>query len=295
MYVSMTGFSRTQLDTPSGVYTLELSSVNNKYQDIQIRLPKELSGMDFWLTQRLRGAFKRGRLHARVYFTPVSGFVSLSLNKEVLLAYVQDLDKIAAETGRMAPDLGACLSLPGVMKENVNEISENSLLDAEKTLSTLLANGAEQWQQMRLAEGLSLKREIDQHLNALSGAVNQIESHWTHCRDAAFLTLKARVCKMLNTLEENLDQGRLLQEIALITDRFDISEELARFKCHLDKFIESADDCESSGRKLDFIVQEMNRELNTMGSKVADSTIRMLAVEAKTSLERIREQIQNLE
>ena len=107
--------------------------------------------------------------------------------------------------------------------------------------------------------------------------------------------MKKRMEDSVASFGEQLDQGRLLQELALLTDRWDLTEELARLRSHIAKFISTGEEKDSSGRKLDFIVQEMNREVNTLDSKVADAEIRWLAVEAKATLERIREQIQNVE
>jgi len=149
---------------------------------------------------------------------------------------------------------------------------------------------------MRLTEGGHLKNAVDAHLAELERLLGEISRGWMVARDAAFKTMKERVARALDAVGAAApDESRFVQEAMFIADRWDVTEELARLDSHIAKFREAGDSAESAGRKLDFLVQEMNREVNTLNSKIADADIRWLAVEAKTSLERIREQIQNLE
>ena len=148
---------------------------------------------------------------------------------------------------------------------------------------------------MGAPEGGDLREEVLSNVAGLERLVGVIEEKWKPARDAAFESMRTRVTETLEKLGEKLEEQRYMQEIVLLTDKWDVAEELARLKSHIAKFRSAGDSDESAGRKLDFIVQEMNREVNTLDSKVADAEIRWLAVDAKAALERIREQIQNLE
>ena len=148
---------------------------------------------------------------------------------------------------------------------------------------------------MRETEGAHLREAVLLDVVALEKLVNSIEEKWQPTRDAAFEAMKTRMSETLEKMGQNLDEGRYMQEIVILNDKWDVSEEIARLKSHIKKFRATGEEKESSGRKLDFIVQEMNREVNTLDSKIADAEIRWLAVEAKACLERIREQIQNIE
>ena len=165
----------------------------------------------------------------------------------------------------------------------------------EEVFRELLDEAAASWNKMRALEGGHLREEVLTHLAELERLVGVIEEKWKPARDAAFEAMRTRVTETLEKLGEKLEEQRYMQEIVLLTDKWDVAEELARLKSHIAKFRSAGDSDESAGRKLDFIVQEMNREVNTLDSKVADAEIRWLAVDAKAALERIREQIQNLE
>ena len=140
-----------------------------------------------------------------------------------------------------------------------------------------------------------MKDEVLTHLTELERLSALIEDKWMPARDQAFELTRQRISEMLESLGGKLEESRMMQEIAVMTDKWDVSEEIARLKSHTAKFRATGEEAESSGRKLDFIVQEMNREVNTLDSKISDAEIRWLAVDSKAALERIREQIQNLE
>ena len=295
MYVSMTGFSRSQIQAPWGTLSLEVSSVNHRYQEIFVRLPREFVSWEPWFHQKLRKLFRRGKVQLRMEVLWSPTFKMGRINKEILSSYCDELLQIQRSMGQARElELEKVVSLPGVLDLPRFEDSEDAeTLDKifEKLLDTTVAS----WQEMRALEGSHLREEILTHLAELERLTTEIEARWLPTRDSAFEALRTRISDTLEGLGERLDEGRFLQEIAILTDKWDVSEELARLKSHIIKFRATGDDSESAGRKLDFIVQEMNREVNTLDSKVADADIRWLAVDAKAALERIREQIQNLE
>ena len=296
MYVSMTGFGRVQEEMDFGSVTLELSSVNHRYQEIYVRLPKEFSSWEPWFHQKLKRFFRRGKVQVRMDVLWVSGMRRAKLNRDVLDHYYQELEAAWVALGQSTSiDIESLLSLPGVFDTPSFTEESGNMESREQQLTLLLEKGVLSWQKMREQEGLHLKEEVLLHLGLLTNLADKISRLWSPARDLAFAAMKKRMEDSVASLGEQLDQGRLLQELALLTDRWDITEELARLRSHIAKFISTGEEKDSSGRKLDFIVQEMNREVNTLDSKVADAEIRWLAVEAKATLERIREQIQNVE
>ena len=296
MYVSMTGFGRVQEEMDFGSVTLELSSVNHRYQEIYVRLPKEFSSWEPWFHQKLKRFFRRGKVQVRMDVLWVSGMRRAKLNRDVLDHYYQELEAAWVALGQSTSiGIESLLSLPGVFDTPSFTEESGNMESREQQLTLLLEKGVLSWQKMREQEGLHLKEEVLLHLGLLTNLADKISRLWSPARDLAFAAMKKRMEDSVASLGEQLDQGRLLQELALLTDRCDITEELARLRSHIAKYISTGEEKDSSGRKLDFIVQEMNREVNTLDSKVADAEIRWLAVEAKATLERIREQIQNVE
>jgi uncharacterized protein (TIGR00255 family) len=148
---------------------------------------------------------------------------------------------------------------------------------------------------MRRAEGAHLKEDIDRHLADIERDMAEISRLWVGVRDAAFADMTARVSKALESAGTSLAESRFAQEAVIMADKWDITEEVARMASHVSKFRETGENREPEGRKLDFLAQEMNREANTINSKILDSKIRWITVEVKSSIEKIREQVQNLE
>lgn len=291
----MTGFSRAQTQASWGTLSLEISSVNHRYQEIYVKLPREFSSWEPWFHQKLRKCFRRGKIQVRMEILWAPTFRMGRINRDVLGSYCGELRQIQGEMGQEGKiELENILNLPGVLElPRFDESEEAETL--EEAFNKLIDDGAKSWQAMREVEGGHLKTEILSHLSELEELSADIEKRWLPTKEAAFEAVRARISETLEGLGEKLDEGRFLQEIVIMTDKWDVSEELARLKSHIAKFRATGDEPESAGRKLDFIVQEMNREVNTLDSKIADADIRWLAVDAKAALERIREQIQNLE
>lgn len=295
MYVSMTGFSRSQIQTKWGTVVVELSSVNHRYQEISVRLPREFAGWEPWFHQNLRKTFRRGKVQLRMEVLWAQDFKTGRVNRDVLAAYCEEMSAARRALG-FVPDVDVerVALFPGVLDMPKFEDEEDSQA-TEEVFRELLDEAAASWNKMRALEGGHLREEVLTHLAELERLAGVIEEKWKSARDAAFEAMRTRVTETLEKLGEKLEEQRYMQEIVLLTDKWDVAEELARLKSHIAKFRSAGDSDESAGRKLDFIVQEMNREVNTLDSKVADAEIRWLAVDAKAALERIREQIQNLE
>lgn len=292
----MTGFGSASIEREWGTLTLELSSVNHRYQEIFARLPKELAAWEPWFHQKLRSAFRRGKIQARADILWASSALAVAINKEVLSQYYGEISNVRDALGQKRDiSLDALVNLPGVldMQERIRLARDEG---TEDLLSELLDGALGNWKKMRELEGSHLKSAIYEHLEALEKISAEIAERWQPAKDAAFEAMRERINRALEASNVAApDDSRFVQEAVIIADRWDVSEELARLSSHIAKFREIGGDAEPVGRKLDFLVQEMNREVNTINSKVADADIRWLSVEAKTALERIREQIQNLE
>ncbi|MDR1965780.1 MAG: YicC family protein [Synergistaceae bacterium] len=295
MYVSMTGFAVASSSHDWGTASLELSSVNHRYQEIYVRLPRELASLEPWFHQRARALFRRGKLQVRVEIAWAAESLAVALNRGVLENYYREIASARDALGvERDISLDALVNLPGVL-----DMPLRSALGREEAsagaMSALLDEAAKGWNEMRRREGEHLKDAINGHLEDLERHMSEIERLWLGARGAAFEAMSARIGKALEASNATVDESRLVQEIAVIADRWDISEETARMSSHIAKFRTYGEGGESEGRKLDFLVQEMNREVNTINSKVPDTGIRWAAVEAKAAIERMREQIQNLE
>lgn len=294
----MTGFSRSQLDRPWGTLTAEISSVNHRYQEVSVRSPRDLAGFEPLIQALVRKGFRRGKVLVRLEVNWHSQYRIVDINPEVLKAYFSQVSQIRSELElpREIP-LEQLLSLPGVTERSLAE-SGTMRDQVEETLKELIESALEDWKRMRLREGEDLSQEILYHLREFEDIVTKIEARWPEARDQAIDSLRDRLQALVEKLPgewTSIEESRFAQEVSVLADRWDVSEELARIHSHLDKFHSVSGSKDPVGRKLDFLIQELNREINTTGSKVQDADIRWLVVEAKSTLERIREQIQNVE
>jgi uncharacterized protein (TIGR00255 family) len=289
----MTGFGTASEERSWGTVTIELSSVNHRYQDISVRLPRELSSLEPWFHQRLRALFRRGRLTARVEVTWSAESAALVINKDAMKAYYREISSMRDAMGAERDiSLDALVNLPGVL-----DMAQRAAFggDAAEFLSGILDRAAENWNDMRRHEGAHLKEAVDLHLNEIERLMKEIGMSWTDARDSAFEAVTERLKNALASAGISADEARFAQEAIFFADKWDISEEIARMSSHTAKFREIGEAGAPEGRKLDFLAQEMNREANTINSKIMNADLRWLMVEVKSAVERIREQIQNLE
>lgn len=293
MIRSMTGFSRETGVFEWGTLILELSSVNHRYQELSPRLPRELASFEPYITNRLRQGVGRGKLRCSVELRWADQYRTASLNSELLSIYYNQLAELAGRLGSPEPpSLEALLALPGVF----DSPSQGGLEEEIKTaLEALLGRAVDNLLQMRATEGASLLLAIREYLASLGALTDSLERAWSIRRDGIIEETRERIAAFLEEASLEADQNRIAQEIVILSDKWDISEEFVRTRSHLRQFESILNAKESEGRKLDFLLQEMNREVNTIGSKIADAELRWMVVEAKAILEKIREQVQNVE
>ena len=294
MFLSMTGFGRAARSFPWGTVTLEIISVNHRYQEVSVRLPKELSSFESKIVSSLRTALKRGkiRLNAEINWAPE--YRTVRLDGDVLGSYYAQMQEISVRLGASPVfDLTSLLALPGVCDSQ--RAGGESDEEFDEAWDALLAATTGALADMKRSEGGKLEEFVDQDLWEFERLVNTLSERWSTASSSAFEGLSTRIQKIMERFNLEIDQGRIAQEVSILADKWDVAEELARLVGHISKFKEIMSGVESEGRKLDFLIQEMNREINTMGSKVGDAEFRWTIVEAKSCLERIREQIQNVE
>lgn len=291
MICSMTGFGRAKVENDTFQITVEMKSVNHRFLEMSIRLPKQMMVFEDKLRKIIAEQVRRGRIEVSISITG-EGLVErkLSVNWSLLEQYqsiMKDIKgKFQLQDSITLEQLMAMSEVTAIEEiEKVNEQFENSLYEAVRQATHMLKT-------MRVGEGERLHKDIAYRLQEIDNCVNAIIPH------APMVTQKYRE-RLENRLKElhnqDLDEQRLLTEVAMFAERCDIHEELVRLQSHLDQFRETLQIEEPVGRKMDFIVQEMHREINTIGSKANDLTISKYVVEMKNNLEKIREQVQNIE
>lgn len=292
MVYSMTGFGSAAHEIGGRSCTVELKSVNHRFFDPAFRMPRHLSFVEEPLRALISGKLSRGHVDVFLqYVNARNDAKSVQVDLPLLAAYRDAIKKVADATG--LPDdfsVSRAARLPDVLTlveepDDKEAVKELILCAAEKAVALLLA--------MRAAEGEKLRADLTMRVGRLEEIAGGIALRAGVVVDEYREKLKKRIETLLG--EVQLDEARLAQEVAYYADRASIEEELVRLKSHAGQFLSALEASEPSGRRLDFIVQEMNREINTIGSKAADSAIQTAVLNAKAELEKIREQVQNIE
>jgi len=287
---SMTGFGRGEYATDTLVARVETSSINRKQSEVVIQLPRSLNELDAQLRKLALSKISRGRLNVQIQIERAAGAeAAVVLDTAKVMALKAELARLSKELGQplemTASDL---LRIPGVMVESNEEITAEQGLEAilpalEAALASLL--------EMRAKEGLHLKSDTLERIKTLEAEASA-PSVKQRYRENLYKKLSEHGVEGLNL---DLDDERILKEIAIFSERCDIAEEITRLDSHFQQFRAYLDSDQPVGRSLDFLCQELNREFNTIGSKANDATLAQHVVNCKTELEKIREQIQNVE
>jgi len=286
MVVSMTGYGKAILSNEQYKIHIEMKAVNHRYLESIVRMPRQLLAYEDSIKKIVSEYTSRGRVEV---FVTIEGLLqrTLQIDEGLIKQYKEAIENLAVGESIYNPiDL---LKLPEVTTvSEVEQINDNF----EQLLVTTTKNACEQFFESKCKEGSQLKKDLLERLSAIEECKKQIT-------EQAPLVIKSHREKLLAKLADvelaNVDEHRLLTEVMIFADRCDISEELVRLASHLELFSETLELKESIGRKLDFIVQEMNREVNTIGSKANSLEISKQVVEIKNNLEKIREQVQNIE
>lgn len=293
MLRSMTGFGSAAGCVEGVQFTVEVRSVNNRYLKPVIKLPEYWASAEAEVESLLRRQINRGTVTLNVRVKLPDEQAAHRVNTAALASYIEQLKVLEVDANpTMRIDLAALLALPGVCEPPpIEDLCQQTKAGLMKLVEQALADLA----RMRSREGGALGKELKAHCKLLlkqAGVVNQkapkvVEDY----RDR----LTARIGELTGTGTAGVDPGVLAREVALFAERCDVTEELARLKSHVEQFLSAADSPEPAGRKLDFIAQELLREANTIASKANDAEVARAAVEMKTAIDRIKEQVQNIE
>ena len=291
MIKSMTGFGRTKYENDGRIYTVEIKSVNHKYSDINIRLPRFLNYMEDKIRKTISSTISRGKIDVFISFENYSDKgTNIKINRELAKQYLKELKELADETGiDFRLNVVDVSKFPEILKI---EDDENEEIIEEEVL-TAVKEALERFLNMRETEGKKLVEDISDRIISINNKVNGIEKYSENLVQDYISRLETRVNELLK--ETVVDESRIAQEIVIFSDKSSIEEELTRLKSHLEQFMNLLKQSSPIGKKMDFLVQEINRETNTIGSKANCLDITNLVVEIKTEVENIREQIQNIE
>jgi uncharacterized protein (TIGR00255 family) len=289
MIRSMTGFARVERQYDFGRLGWEMRSVNHRYLDFGLRLPEEFRPLEADIRQRLGEHLSRGKIEATLRFSPATaaGGSTLELNLPLagaLLGVHGELSQLAGSAQQ--PDLGYLLKWPGLIEEKRPDPEPLQAAAME-----LLIEAAQDLQDGRAREGEQMANAIRERLAGVTELTGQIRSWLPEIRAA----LKQRLLERIDELPLPLDPGRVEQEVAILAQKIDVDEELDRLDAHVGEVYRVLDLSEPVGRRLDFLMQEFNRESNTLSSKSVDQRTTQAAVDLKVLIEQMREQVQNVE
>lgn len=289
---SMTGFGRAKLEKDGREYLVEIRSVNHKYADITVKVPKNLLYLEDKVRKAVLNRVARGKIEVFISYSNYGlDGKNVMFNKELAKLYIKELTELAEETdipsGLRATEVS---KMPDVL--NI-QLEEDSLETIWQELSECLETAIDNFIDMRSIEGSKIKQDLQTRLLKVEENVNKISELSTGLVEEYIVKLEERIKELLKI--DIVDKDRLAQEIVIYSDKCSTEEELTRLKSHTAQFKNLLEQEEPVGKKLDFLIQEMNRETNTIGSKSGKLEITNLVIEMKTVLEDIREQIQNIE
>lgn len=289
----MTGFGRGEASADGISVTVELKSVNSRYLDISLRLPQSIQDRELDIKELLQKHVERGKVNISVRVDKSeTGEPEITFNKKLVAGYKQLLNDL-----RDAANIEAPITLQTLLE--FNDIFESREDDPEtkkqiwELTKGAVENAANELKAMRQQEGSQLEKDLNQRINHIEKMLNIVMDKV----DGRSKKIKEELVERVNDLIDNdkIDPDRLEMEVAVLVDKMDITEEIVRTQSHIKFFREAVNNNNSVGRRLNFLSQEINREINTIGSKANDSEISQYIVKAKESLEQIREQVQNVE
>jgi uncharacterized protein (TIGR00255 family) len=289
MIRSMTGFARRERQGPWGTLTCELRSVNHRYLELSLRLPEDLRGLENDARQLISGALRRGKVDAGVYLRGApAGSGALELNRPLIEQLIAGAGEVKSIAGGAAGTLDPLdvLRWPGVIRDVERDVTPIATAAVE-----LLRDTVADLNDARAREGGRIRDMLAQRCEALRESVGTVRARLPEVA----ARIRARVLERVAQLGTTVDSERLEQEIALLAYKMDVEEELDRLGSHLTETLQVLDSKEPAGRRLDFLMQEFNREANTLSSKSQDTETTRAAVDMKVLIEQMREQVQNVE
>lgn len=289
---SMTGFGRAKIEKNNRMYSIEIKSVNHKYNDISIKLPRNLSYLEEKMKKKISASIARGKVDVFVIFENYSEEgKQIIINEDLIKEYMIKLKEIANNNDlNINIPITEITKLPDVL--TLREIDTNEDVIQEEVLECL-EQAIQNFITMREQEGSKIKEDIEIRIENINKEVAKISTYSSRLVEEYVVKLEERIKEILKT--DIVDKSRLAMEVVIYADKCSVEEELTRLKSHISQIKELLDNKDPIGKKLDFLIQEMNRETNTIGSKSGNLEITNLVVNIKTELEDVREQIQNIE
>lgn len=291
MIKSMTGYGKANLEKNEREYQVEIKSVNHRYLDISVKMPRVLSYLEEAVKKEIATKVKRGKIDVFISFQNNSTEgKEIKINTELAKIYIDELKKLANQENILANiEVTEISKFPDVLSIQNNQEDETIKDELLQTVGQAVENLV----QMRKIEGKKIAEDLLARIKAIQEKVKEISSLSTGLIEEYVVKLEGRIKEILKNQE--VDPSRLAQEVVIYADKCSVEEEVTRLKSHISQFEKLLNSEEAIGKKLDFIIQEMNRETNTIGSKANNLEITNDVIDVKTELENIREQIQNIE
>lgn len=291
MIQSMTGYGRAVGQTALGEMQIELRGVNSKHLDLKVRTPRFLFPLEPMLQSSLRQTLGRGRVECNVNLSATGGQTArLQVNEQLAEAYIEAGDRLKTHYGiEGITSAEFLLRLPEVVQLEDPEVDFDQLWQQAEPI---LKKAVEGFCELRLREGKQLEKDFRQRIESLRGCVEKVDEFRDEQVDEYHERLSRRVSELCADI--NIDEARLAQEVAFLAERSDITEEVVRLRSHLDQFEEILEGTQPAGRQLDFLLQEIFREVNTIGSKTEMIKITRLVIQMKNEVDKLREQVQNV-
>ena len=288
----MTGFGRSEVTVHDRKFSVELKSVNHRYLDVNIRMPKALNFFDSAIRQELKKYISRGKVDVFITYENLGETTStVKYNHDIAAEYLKFLNQMGEEFGLENDVRVSTLSkYPEVLVMEEGDVDEDELW---KDLQGALDKACEVFVETRVKEGENLKKDLIDKLDHMMTLVEFIDKRSPQIIEEYRARIDARVREILG--DANVDEGRLLTEVTVFADKICVDEEIVRLRSHIATVKKELSEGENIGRKLDFLAQELNREANTILSKSTDLEIANCGIELKTEIEKVREQIQNIE
>ena len=293
MISSMTGFGHAAVEADGIDYNVEVKTVNNRYLKAYVRLPDVAAFLESDIDKLLRSRLSRGTVNYTLGMKNVSGKPLIRIEEKVLGQYLEALGKAAGQDSRRNIDLSGLLALPGVIEPDQPDADEAE--NIRKVVLDLSAKAIDQLKQMRSEEGQNLADDLIGNCGIIAEKLELIGTRCPVVIDEYHKKLESRINELLAGAKLEIDADILARELAVYAERCDIAEEITRLRSHIEQFANYCRKNDNAGRRLDFIAQEMLREANTITSKSSDAQISEWAIDIKCIVDRIKEQVQNIE
>jgi len=289
---SMTGYGRGESERAGKVFIAEIRSVNNRFREVIVRIPRTLQVLEQEIRSQVASRMRRGRIDVSIQIEREGEeLIRLELNSPLVTSYLRLMKQLSDEFGlddRVNP-----LDLCQLKDVILFKPEDSDPRDLETGIQQVMAAALDSCDAMRIQEGRSIEEDFKKRILLIRRYLDEIEARTGLVVEDYRRKLHEKIQLLGNGI--TLDEGRLVQEVAIHAEKCDITEEISRGRSHLDQFENFLSSEESIGRKLDFLLQEIHREINTMSAKASDASISIKAVEVKAELEKLREQVQNVE